>query len=317
MIDFVIGNDNFAKNLAESLNCDYREFKEEYYSDGEPCPRILANYEEIEGKHVAVVVRLKFPATFSDIAVYLHNFLRVISNLSDRELFNAKHVDAIFPYFVLGRQDHNPKTDPSQLVRNRDKGKDIGYKTLIKMFKGCGTNRIVTFNPHFHVLEGNLKILDLDVVSLSGIRVLGEYFSPKLDGDAVVVGRDEKAGRLAEQLAKQLNLKSYYFEKKRINEKEVKYKGKFDAKDQDVLIIDDLTTGMGIASFLEKIVNLGNVYFGVIHATLALEGYRILKNLLRRGEIKDFATTNTTISPFSKINIIPELIKFYAGKLNI
>ena len=188
---------------------------------------------------------------------------------------------------------------------------------MIKMFRGCGANRIVTFNPHFHVLEGILKILDLDVVSLSGIRVLGEYFMSKLDEDTVVVGRDEKAGRLAEQLAKQLNLKSYYFEKKRINEKEAKYKGKFDAEDQDVLIVDDLTTGMGIANFIEKIVNPGNVYFGVIHATLALEGYRIVKGLLRSGEIKDFAATNTTISPFSKINIIPELIKFYAGKLNI
>jgi len=41
----------------------------------------------------------------------------------------------------------------------------------------------------------------------------------------VVLGRYEKAGRLAKQLAGQLNLKSYYFEKRRIGEREVEYRG--------------------------------------------------------------------------------------------
>lgn len=93
--------------------------------------------------------------------------------------------------------------------------------------------------------------------------------------------------------------------------------GKFNAENKDVLIVDDLTTGMGIASFIDKIANPGNIYFGVIHAISTLEGYRILENFLKSDEIQDFAAANTTISSFSKVNIIPELIKFYTSKSNI
>ena len=314
VVDFVVGNDGFGRGLAECLKCGFGVFVEEYYGDGEPCPRVLVDYGEIEGKCVAVVARLRFPAEFSDVARYLHNFLRVVSSLSDEELFNAECVDVILPYFVLGRQDRNPRTDPSRLVRVRDGGKDVGYKSLIKMFKGCGAGRVVTFNPHFHVLEGRMKVLGLDVVSLSGVRVLGGYFRSKLGGDAVVLGRDEKAGRLAKQLAEQLNLKSYYFEKRRISEREVEYRGRFDAKGRDVLIVDDLTTGMGIVEFMKRVLNPGNVYFGVIHATLTLERYRVLKKVLKSGEIREFVATNTTVSPFSKINVIRELVKFYTGE---
>ena len=176
----MVGNDGFGRCLAECLRCGFGVFVEEYYGDGEPCPRVLVDYGEVEGKCVAVVARLRFPAKFSDVARYLHNFLRVVSNLSDEELFNAECVDVILPYFVLGRQDHNPRTDPSRLVRVRDRGKDVGYRSLIKMSKGCGAGRVVTFNPHFHVLEGCVKVLGLDVVSLSGVRVWGNILGRSL-----------------------------------------------------------------------------------------------------------------------------------------
>jgi len=52
----------------------------------------------------------------------------------------------------------------------------------------------------------------------------------------------------------------------------------------------------------------------VLIDTLSLEGYRVLREVLRSGEIRDFVATNTAVSPFSKINVIPELVKFYTGK---
>lgn len=316
MIDFLIGANvnGFEKTLAEKLNCEYKRFIEEYYPDGEPCPRILAEYSELEDKNIAVVARFKYPNTPENLALYLHNILRVISNLSDENLYNVKSIDLILPYFVLGRQDHNPRLDMSNAVRLRDKGKDVGYKTLVRMFKGCGVRRIITFNPHFHISEGTLRVEGIEIVILSGIATIGNYYQTKIDRKTIILARDEKAEGLARQLSSMLNLEQAVLKKTRLSEKDVEYKSYYNAEGKNILIIDDLTTGAGLPATLNAIKNPGEIYFSVIHATLSSEGYKILTNMLKREIIKEFVATNTTLSPFSKVDIIPELAKLYMAE---
>jgi len=310
MLDFIIGNDDFGKRLAEKLNCKYREFREEYYPDGEPCPRVLAEYDEIEGRNVAVITRIRFPSTPEKINIYLHNLFRMTSNLADEELYNANSVEVILPYFILGRQDHNPRKDPSEIVRIRDKGKDIGYKSLIKILRGLSVNRIVTFNPHFHVLEDCLNVEEVNVVALSGTERIGEHFQSRLNDETIITGRDEKAGKMAEELANSLGLEYYSLRKERISERDVMYEEKFNAQERDILVIDDLTTG-GILKFINRIENPGKIYFSVVHATLTLERYNVIMKLLKEKSVQEFVATNTTITPFSKIDVLPKIAKFY------
>jgi len=298
-----------------SLGCGYVRFEEFYHPDGEPAPRIIGNYKELYNSKVVVVSRIKYPTTGEKIALTLHNFSRLVSNLSDEELYHAKSVDVLLPYFLLGRQDQNPKTDKDEDVRIRDKGRDIGYKSLIKTLKGNGANRIVTFNPHFHVSEGSFSEYGLDIVSLSGIPVIGKYFNGKLKNDTVVIGRDKKVNKLAIQVAKMLNLKeAHSLPKKRLSGTEVKYESKFDANGRDILAIDDCTTGGGIQPFLDRLINPGNVYFSVIHSTLSKDGLETVRSMLNCGQIKEVVATNTTISEFSKLNILSEVVRFYKEK---
>jgi len=294
-----------------SLGCGYVKFEEFYYPDGEPAPRIIGDYKELHDSKVVVVNRLKYPTSSEKIALAMHNFSRLISNLSDEELYYAKSVDALLPWFVFSRQDKSGK------IHEADRGKDIGYKSLIKTLRGNGASRIVTFNPHFHVSEGSFSKYGLDIISLSGISTIGKYFKGRLKKDTLVIGRDKKVNKLAIRLAKMLGLESHSLDKKRLSETKVKYKVKFNAEDRDVLCVDDCTAGEGIQSFLDSLINPGDVYFSVIHSTLSPEGKEIVHSMLDSKIIEEFVATNTTVSEFSKVNILPEVVKFYKDEAGI
>jgi len=151
-MEFVLGHDNFGRRLADEMGCQYREFREEYYPDGEPCPRILADYEELEDHAVLVAARLKSPVTTQGILTYLHTLNRITNCLSDKLLYKVRSLDVLLPYFVLGRQDHNPRTDRSEVVKKRDRGKDVGYRNILKDLEARGVRRILTFTPTSTVL---------------------------------------------------------------------------------------------------------------------------------------------------------------------
>jgi len=310
-LDFVVGSDPFAKELADRLGVRYVVFELYHYEDGELAPRILADYEELEGKHGAVVGRLSYPTTPEKVSYFLETVSRIVGNLTDEELYNVSSVDVVLPWYVTSRQDHNPRTDPSEKVRARDKGKDIGYKELIKTMKGKGASRIVTFSPHFHVEEGVFQRYGLDIVSLSGVEALARHFSD-VDKDTIVVARDEKAKHLADRLGRLLGLESASLEKERLTSTEVLYSGKFDAKGRNILAIDDVTTGVGIEKFLTNIENSANIDFSIIHAALSPEGYRAINRLLNNHQIRQFIPTDTTITAFNRPNttIIPELTAY-------
>ncbi len=311
MLNFVVGSDPFAKKLADRLGVKNVGFDLYRYEDGEVAPRILADYEELEGKHGAVVGRLSYPTTPEKVSHFLESVSRIVGNLTDEELYKAESVDVVLPWYMTSRQDHNPKTDPSEKVRSRDKGKDIGYKELIKTMKGKGASRIVTFSPHFHVEEGVFQRYGLDIVSLSGVEALARHFSD-VDKDTVIVARDEKAKHLADRLGRLRGLEWVSLEKERLTSTEVLYTGKFDAKGRNILAIDDVTTGAGIEKFLTNVENSANIDFSIIHAALSPEGYRAINRLLNNHQIRQFIPTDTTNTAFNRTNatVIPELTTF-------
>lgn len=310
-MDFIVGSDSFARELADRLGVKYVGFELYHYEDGEPAPRILADYEELEGKHGAVVGRLSYPTTPEKVSYFLETVSRIVGNLADEELYSVSSVDVVLPWYVTSRQDHNPRTDTSEKVRARDRGKDIGYKELIETLKGKGASRIVTFNPHFHVEEGVLQRYGLDIASLSGVDAIARHFEG-INKNTVVVARDKKAKCLADRLGGLLGLDSTSLEKERLTSTEVLYSGKYDAEGRDVLAIDDVTTGVGIEKFLTNIENAENIDFSIIHPTLSPEGCQAIKRLISKNQIRRFIPTNTTITEFNRPNatVIPELTTF-------
>ncbi len=308
MFDFVIGNDNFGKNLSNALGCGYREFRDELYADNEPCPRIMANYDELKGRRIVLAPRTAQKPTRDGPALYLHNCARVLGSLTDEELYGAGRVELVLPYFMLGRQDHNPRTDVNERIRTNDRGKDVGYKSMLKVFSALGAKRIFTFDPHFYRKEGTMTEEGVEIVSLSGVYALGRYFDGNVSSNTVVVGPDANASVLSSKLAAILGMKSHDLVKRRINDTEVETRDVYDADGSHVIIVDDiLSTGGTVRNAIDKLHNAASVRLAFVHPVLPDVGYNRITQMRRSGSVTDIVATDTINSDFSNASVIPEL----------
>ena len=314
--DFVIGREEFSRRLAEELGCKYREFRHEYHPDGEPAPRIKADYDEIENKHVVLVLRGYQMPDYTRVSRNLHNFSRHIGNLA--YVFKAKKVDVLMPYFWLARQDKNPKEDTDPLARERDWGRDVGYEWLARDFKAQGANRIITFNPHFNRTSNQMEIAGLEIVPLSGIPALGRY-SMKLykegllSDDCFIAGPDFGSSPLLEEFASLVGKKFKLLEKKRVDNDRVASKCNIDIKGKDVLILDDIFSTLStIETAINCLENYGNIDCLAVHGVFPEAGFarsKRLKNVVRR-----FVTTDTIDCDYTRASVIPEIVEFYKSK---
>jgi phosphoribosylpyrophosphate synthetase len=322
-LELVVGHDAFGRRIAKGLGCEFREFREEYYPDGEPCPKILADYCELSDRDILVAARLRSPLNTLRILTYLHNLNRVVNSLTDSRLYNARNVDVLIPYFVLGRQDHNPKTDPEESVRIRDRGKDIGYLNIIVDMEARGVRRILTFTPHFDRSgEGSRTYREvghgIEVYRLSGVNALARYFQDRAGPETMAVNPDMTAGKLASELAHLTGMVfGYGLEKKRVSDLEVEAKGRLDAEGKEVIIVDDIaSSGATIMAAIRSIENHGGIVVAVIHPVLPDmptpdKGYRLFKTLIAEGKIRDFVATDTIDSEFSKASTVEDVIGYY------
>ncbi len=312
--DIVIGREDFSKRLSEEIGCRYRAFRHEYHPDGEPCPRILAEYTELEGMKVVLVLRGSQLPEKDKVSRNLHNFSRHIGNI--KYVYEAKHLDVLMPYFWLGRQDKNPKKDEDPHVRWNDQGRDVGYEWLVRDFKAQGADRIITFNPHFH-REGKepFYVEGLEIVPLSGVPALARYtkklYSEELiSKDSLLTGPDFGSGSLIEEFAKLVGNDFKILEKGRLDVDQVETKYKIDADGKDIIILDDIFSTLGtIEAAIESIENKGYVYCLAVHGVLPMKGFEKTKDMKR--DVRMFVTTDTIDTDYSHTSVIPEIVDFY------
>jgi ribose-phosphate pyrophosphokinase len=308
----IIGNDDFGTSAAKAIGCEFREFRSESYPDGEPYVVVEADYDDIEGKDAIVVSRMSDQSNRESILSYLHEYQRVIGNIADKELYNARTVYALYPYFCLGRQDKNPRTETDEKIRKRDRGKDIGYKYIIKTLKGLGAERIITYDPHFLRGETSKTIDKMRIDVLSGIYSLARYFENIVDDSTAVLSPDMGASTLSQKLADLLNIKPIKLSKKRLTDKIVESSTVYDAEGHNIIIVDDIISTAGtLTKSIENIENAGEIIVACIHPVLPKVGYNRLIELKKSGVIKDIIATDTINSEFSKASVIPELAKYF------
>jgi phosphoribosylpyrophosphate synthetase len=324
-LEYVLGHDDFARKLANEMGCEFREFREEYYVDGEPCPRVLADYKELIDRDILVVSRLNSPVNTQSILASLHTLNRVTNNITDKLLYGARNVDVLLPYFVLSRQDHNPRTDKSETVRNRDKGKDVGYRNVLKDLEARDVRRILTLSPHFSRSgEGSQVFREIgrgiEVYRIPGVNALARYFKGRVNSETIVINPDMASGKLAVELARLTDTKfKYGLEKKRLTDRDVETKGRLDAERNDVIIVDDIaSSGSTLVGAIDSVDNPGTIYLAVVHPVLpdmstSEKGYGLVKRLLNEKKIADFVATDTINSEFSKASIIQDIVRYYKG----
>ncbi len=310
MVDIVVGNDKFGDDLAKTLGRPFVEVKEEYYPDGEATIRISSDYEAIEGKEVVLAMRTKWMPTVESTLKYIHATQRAIGSLTDKQLFNAKSVDLMWPYFVFGRQDHNPRTDPNADVRKRDKGKDLGYQHLLKTFSALGARKVITFDPHFYRQESTRTECGLEIVALSGVYALARGLQDYSD-NAVVISPDKGGSSLSENLAGLLGLSSTALSKMRMSGEDVTVGDVYDARGKNLIFVDDIISTAGtLEKRLDSIKNASKIFVACVHPVLPTVGYNRLKRLSDSGVINRIVATDTIDSSFSMTSVIPEVVTY-------
>lgn len=325
MFDYVVIRQEhfqFGFDLASKIgpNCKCLTYEHEYYPDGQPAPRIKSDYK-LDDSRILVVGQLEQRFDRHKSVSAFHNLTRVVGNLTDPESYNARSVEVFFPYYWMSRQDHNPRTDPAPKVRDVDQGKDVGYKHVARVLRGCGASRITTFNPHFHRGAGTqyLEFRGMDgieIVSLSAIPAIAEYLKQLIADDIVVLGPDLHSNETIDEFCKYSGLKNEMcLEKERDGPEAVTTNGDCNADGRGVLILDDIGATMRTArGARRKIRNASYVDIAVVHPVLTETGYNIVIEMLsadKSESIRSFTGTNTVDSKFSKVDVIPEAAEYF------
>jgi len=319
-VNYVVGYADdalFGRSVADALKCPFVPFRNEYYPEGAPAPKIAASYDDINGSHVLTVYRRRQLPERNTVCRFLANYPRIVKSLSDPETFAAAKVDVFHPYFVLGRQDHNPKTDPSERVRRKDAGKDMGYKYEASLFRGC--NVLLTFHPHWHRAPGEFDVEGVHMVGLDAVPSMVKYARQMgMDKNCIAISPDLSGGdgySIAKRFAEEAGLAFAFIGKEREGPSRIRDNGDIlDARGKDVIIADDiactLTTLQGATRAIQ---NHGEMDAYFVHAVLPEDGHTKAQSLTRGsgGPLTSIAATDCIDSDFSSISIIDRLVEFY------
>lgn len=326
--DIVLQNDMLGVLIAQKLGTQLVPFRREYRPDGAPAPRVdlnytLTDYNDFREKKVLTVYRRSQLPTRNDVARHLVNYPRIVYNLMDTDTFGAGEVDVLYPYWIDGRADHNPRTDPEEAVRFRDAGCGMEYKFDALMFKAAGAKRILTFHPHFHREPGIIDVEGIEVVCLDAVPGMVRYAKEKLGigGDALIVNPDMKPRKqgkydIAIEFARYGDFDLSHLEKNRIDVRTIETKTTLDAKGREVVIVDDIgSTFNTIVGAADNIYNAKSVDVIIAHPVCTPEGHKKAGALITRDEkrVRSIQGTHTIDSDFSKIPIQEEINEFYYG----
>ena len=339
MVDYVVGHDkdSLGKSTAEALGCPFVSFRNEYYPDGSPGPkvnmRIAAtgedlDYRDFEGKHILTFYRRKQRPNRDVVCRHLFNYPAVVASLTDPEVFNAGTVDVLYPYWVCGRQDHNPRTDEMESTRKRDKGKGLGYKNEARLFGSAGASRILTFHPHFHRKPGTISVeyrdgqghdCAVEVVCFDLVPEMVEHARGNMTDKYLVVNPDLKDGVemeycLSREFAKLAGMEHGDITKMRVDSSRTEHGSDLDAGGMEVAIVDDIAATVGtVKGAIPKVKNHGDMEAFFVHPVLPGVGHERVQGLIRGsgGPLRDVSAGETIDSDYSSIPIIPCIARYY------
>ena len=212
----------------------------------------------------------------------------------------ARSITAVVPYFAYSRQDKRFLS-----------GEVFSVRTIVKLLKACGVNRVITVNAHSpRVLES----FHVPVEDLSAIPLLAEYFTVKgLVENPVSLSLGKKASSVAAEADSVLKGGFDYISTRRdvttgnvrLDEKELMI------KNRDVIIFDDIISSGGTMAKAVKFAKeqgAMKVYVACVHPLLIGDAQ---KSILENGA-EDIIGTDSVPSSVSKVSIAPLISKALA-----
>lgn len=190
------------------------------FPDGELSVEIL---EEVEGRDVFVLQSLGGSPN--------HHLMELLILVDALKRGAAKRVTAIIPYLSYSRQDRRDRP-----------GTPITAKLVANLISSAGVDHLITCDLHSDQIEG---FFEIPVTHLRCQQLLAHYAKKEIGEDCIVVAPDIGSIRIAEAMAKELNVELAVIKKERIDATQVRMKLIGDVANKQVLIPDDLCSTAG------------------------------------------------------------------------
>lgn len=281
-------SDALAAKVSRALGTKSARMEIKKFPDGEKYLRVL---EEVKGEDVIVIQSInRSPDEF------LFEYLLLVDTLKD---LGAKKVVSFVPYFAYARQDErfNP-------------GEALSFKTVSKLIEYVGTDQIYTIDMHQHRVLKSSDVFKIPSCNLSAMPLLADYVE-KTGGlqKPLVIGPDAEAEQWAKIAAERLHTDYDVFEKKRLGSESVQiHPRKANAKDRDVLIVDDIiSTGGTIVEALKILFSQGARKIDVACTHPLLMGGALAK--IYEAGAQNVIGTDTVPSPVSYVSVAPLIVE--------
>ena len=266
---------NLAFKVAKLLNTKLTRVEYKRFPDNEIYVRVVDEINDDE----AVIINTQKNQNDAIVETIL-----LCDALRDE---GVKNITLVAPYLAYARQDK--KFNP---------GEAISIRALAKIYSNI-VDKLITINPHeTHIKE----FFTIPFIYGDAIPKLAEYVKDKLD-NPIVLAPDKGALEFAKTASEILNAEYDYLEKTRLSPTEIQIAPKtLDAKDRDVLIIDDIiSTGGTMATAVKLLKEQGakKIIAACVHPVLIGDAL----NKLYSAGVEEVVGTDTYLSEVSKVSV--------------
>ena len=249
--------DGFAKSVADTLGKKLVDVTIDEFSDGET--NIQIN-ESVRGKNIYIIQSTHFPVN--------KHLMQLLIMCDCLKRSNAKSINIVVPYFGYARADRKvlPRVP-------------ITAKLVADMMQTSGATRVITMDLHAAQIQG---FFNIPVDNLYGTTIFLKYMKSMDLSSTVIASPDVGGVARARSVAKDLDLDIIIIDKRRekANQSEVmNIIG--DAKDKDVILIDDMIDTAGtIVKAAKALKNNGarSVKAFCVHPVLSGSAYENIEN---------------------------------------
>jgi ribose-phosphate pyrophosphokinase len=292
----VVGYHDFAKKLAAEIpEAEFIEINERVFPDGEICPRILIEDEELfQNAHVIIALQLELTQSKNQ---YLISLLLTIYNI---KRFGVAKITCVMPYHIYSRQDRETRL-----------GEPLSSRYLALMLENAGIDNFLTINSHSY---GKTPLSNFfrktNAISLSAIPTAAKAVKDRSGAtqDILCFSPDEGALMLAEEAANAINSPFFGAIKKTRDPETGEITQKLIGIDipiqnREILIVDDLVSSGGTmigAAKIFKQLGAKAIYLAYIHGVHSHENFLNLEKI----DCQLILTTNTIKINFPNLTVI-------------
>jgi ribose-phosphate pyrophosphokinase len=296
-MEILIGEDDFARQMADELNMEFIKVNTSIFPDSEIKP-LIENEDRIKGNKILLVIRTdRFRPSINDCIMKIYFICRTLKN--------AEEVNLFLPYMFYSRQDK--KFLP---------GEPESFSDIAQFYENLGIKNIFTVNSHLYGKEKTLQdyFKGIKIHDASPSKLFAGYLKAKDLKNPIVLGPGAGPVVMVKELAEMLNAPYECLAKERNHKTQQIFMRppKTDLKYRDVIIYDDVAASGGtiIRTFkLAKKFKPNRIFIVVSHL-MTKGGIKKLYRLRSDEIITTDSFNSEEKGNFTEVSLIPAVRQF-------